>query len=231
MEENLNKISVAIPTYEASGFGAQYLSRNLEILSKQSFKNFDVVISDNSENSDIEKVADNYKQKLAIKFFKNANRGMSVNLNNCLKKCTGQFIKIVFLDDFLFHENALMDISDNLDESTFWLITACEHTKDGSTFYRPFYPRYNHMIHLGNNTISSPSVLTIKNFDDKLFFDENLTWLMDVDYYKRCYIKFGNPKILNKINVVNTTSPTQTSSVITKDQIKKEFIYSKEKFE
>ena len=43
------------------------------------------------------------------------------------------------------------------------MVTASEHSQDGVNFYRPFYPNYNDQIHLGKNTISSPSVLTIKN--------------------------------------------------------------------
>ena len=49
---------------------------------------------------------------------------------------------------------------------------------------------------------------------------------MDVDYYKRCYKKFGNPRILNRINVVNRTSLSQTSNSITEKQIREETQYT-----
>ena len=45
------KISVCIPTYEMRGFGAAFLKQCLDILKKQTFKDFDVVISDYSNNS------------------------------------------------------------------------------------------------------------------------------------------------------------------------------------
>ena len=78
---------------------------------------------------------------------------------------------------------------------------------------------------MGKNTISSPSVLTIKN-EKPLLFDEKLIWLMDVDYYKRCYNKFGNPKIINNINVVNRIGLHQVSNSIVNLSIKiKETIY------
>jgi hypothetical protein len=121
-------------------------------------------------------------------------------------------IKILFQDDFLYSSTSLEETVQAFDlEKDMWLVTACEHTIDGTTFIRPFYPTYNHNIHRGKNTISSPSVMTIKN-DHPLLFDENLLWLMDVDYYKRCYERFGKPKILNTITVVNRVGDHQVSN-------------------
>jgi hypothetical protein len=54
--------------------------------------------------------------------------------------------------------------------------------------------------------------------------------LMDVDYYKRCYDKFGEPTILNKINVVNTVGSHQVSQNITPEQMEQELNYVKEKY-
>ena len=58
-------------------------------------------------------------------------------------------------------------------------------------------------MHKGNNTFSSPSTLTIKNDENKKFFNEELIWLMDVEYYKRMYDSYGEPSYLTSVNVVN----------------------------
>ena len=130
------------------------------------------------------------------------------------------------MDDFLYSKNSLEKIVNNFDlENDNWMITACEHSKNGKSFFRPFYPKYNKYIYFGKNTISSPSVLTIKN-ESPLLFDEKLIWLMDVDYYKRCYNNFGSPKILNDINVVNRVGSHQVSNSIINLKIKiRELIY------
>lgn len=219
-------LSIAIPCYEAKGFGAFYLEKNLTLLLDQTFKNFEVIISDNSRNDNVLNSTNKYSNKLNIKYFKNDRIGMSKNTNFAIDKCCGNFIKILYQDDFLYSRHSLSDIAKETLNDFDWLVTACEHSNDGETFYRSFYPKYNHDIHLGNNTISSPSVLTIKNSNDKLFFDENITWLMDVDYYKRCYKKFGNPRILNTINVVNRTASSQTSHSISEQQILEETKYT-----
>jgi len=218
--------SVAIPAYEANGKGVEFLKFSLNILENQSFRDFEIVVSDNSLDDKIQELCRIYSQKLNINYFKNPNRSMSGNLNNTIKKCKGDFIKILFQDDFLYSKDSLSDIYKEIDRDTYWLVTGTEHLDDKNYRYiRPFYPTYNSNILLGNNTISCPSVLTIKNTEDIMMFDENLTWLMDVDYYERLYRKFGLPKILNKINVVNRLSQEQSSSIISQEIKNKETEY------
>lgn len=198
------------------GLGAKFLRESFEILVKQTFKDFDIVISDHSTGDDIKNLCEEYGSQLEIHYFKNSeNRGKSsANLNNAIKHATGKLIKILFQDDFLFDDKSLAKTVANFDlEKDFWLASACEHSKDGKTFIRPFYPKYNRKIHLGKNTISSPSVITIKN-DSPLLFDENLIWLMDCDYYRRCYESFGEPKILNEITVVNRMGDHQVTQTL-----------------
>lgn len=229
----MNLISICIPTYEMGGQGHMFLKKSFEILTNQTFKDFNVIVSDHSKDNFIEGLCVQYENKLNIKYYKNTEKrgSSSANINNAIKNADGKLIKILFQDDFLFNERSLEEIVKNFDtEKDNWLVTACTHSKDGVNFFNPIYPIYNNLIHLGKNTISSPSVLTIKN-ENPLFFDENLLWLMDVDYYKRCYNKFGNPKIINEINVVNGIGLYQVSSSMVNTLVKiKELIYIVKKF-
>lgn len=226
-------LSICIPTYEMKGLGVKFLKESFDILSKQTFKDFEVIVSDHSRDNSIKKLCEKYSKIFDLKYFKNPEKigSSSSNLNNAIKKATGKIIKILFQDDFLFNEKSLEEIVKNFDlEKDFWLASACEHSNDGKNFIRTFYPKYNHKIHLGKNTISSPSVISIKN-KSPLIFDENLIWLMDCDYYRRCYEQFGEPKILNKITVVNRIGKHQvTNKIVTKKLRKEELRYMINKF-
>ena len=48
---------------------------------------------------------------------------------------------------------------------------------------------------LEKNTVSSPSVLAFEA-GHGLMFDENLVWLMDVEFYHRIACQFSDPAIL-----------------------------------
>ena len=227
-------LSVCIPTYEMHGKGAKFLEHSFKLLEIQTFKDFNVIISDNSLDDKIKDLCDKYKESLDIKYIRNSEgRGsLSPNLNNTIKNADSKIIKVLFQDDFLYNEDSLQTTVGHFDlNKDKWLISRCEHSIDGFTFLRDFIPRYNHDIHLGINTLSCPSVLTILN-EDPLFFDNNLLNLMDCDYYKRCYIKFGEPKILNVITVVNRMGMHQTSNTIVNHELhNKELEYVKQKFE
>lgn len=207
-------ISVCIPTYEMGGVGHVFLKQSLDILCDQNFKDFDVVISDSSKDDKIKNLCDSYKGKLEINYFRNkGSTGASSNINNSIKNATGKLIRILCQDDFLYGNNSLDIIAKNFDlNKDNWLVTACIHTKDNKNFFKPFYPKWNNKIHL-KNTIGAPSILTIKN-ENPLFFDENLTWLLDCDYYKRCYDKYGLPKIVNDTTTAIRLSEHQLTNTV-----------------
>ena len=79
-------ISVCIPTYEMRGLGHIYLKESLDILCKQTFKDFDVVVCDNSKNTEIKSLCEKYAQKLDLHYFANPmGTGLSSNLNCIIK--------------------------------------------------------------------------------------------------------------------------------------------------
>ncbi len=220
-------ISVCIPTYEMNGVGRDMLKRNLDILKTQTLKDFEVVISDNSEDDEIKHLceSDDYKT-LHFNYFKNQRKGMAQNTNEAIRNARGEIIKILYMDDYLMDNASLQKIKDGF--KGYWMVTGCEHD-DGKQRYNPHYPTYNKKIYLGKNTIGSPSVLSIKN-ENIIFFDENMTWLLDCDYYKRLYEKYGDPTILNDINVVIGTSKDQMTHILSNKTKRKELFYMIKKY-
>ena len=225
-------LSVCIPTYEMHGKGAEFLAQSFNMLTQQTFQDFDVVISDNAQDNSIRAVCDEYAPKLTIHYFKNQDpaHGMSSNVNNAIQNATGRIIKILFLDDLLASTTALQTITDNFDTTTdTWMAVGCSHTRDGKSAARPHTPTYNDRIHLGKNTIGSPSVIVLKN-ETPLLFDTKLKWLMDCDYYKRCHDTFGEPKLLNDILVMIRVGDHQvTNQEVTRELVATERAYLEQK--
>lgn len=225
-------VNICIPTYDKDGNTIQHLNQSFNILEKQSYKNFNLIITDNSKNDNVKKLCKSWHSKLNIKYYLNDIKyGMSQNINYCLSKADGEVIKILFQDDYLLNENSLeLLVSHFVGNYNHWLITACCHTNDGVNLFKPLYPFYHDNIHYGENTISCPSVLMFKN-ENILEFDENLCWLMDVEYYKRLYEKFGLPSICNYITVVNREHVNQTSNILSIENKNKDLKYIKNKYE
>ncbi len=217
-------LSIAVPTYEMPD--ADYFFRRLlESLWNQSFQNFEIVVTDNSENNEIKKICDWYKT--GIRYFYNPKKGMAPNTNEAIKQSQGDYIKILYMDDYMVDDNAIKKIVDNLKGQ--WLVTGCTHSINGEDYFNNHYPTYSEDIHTGHNTIGSPSVLTIKN-EDPLLFDEEMTWLLDCDLYKRYYDKYGPPTIIDEVNVIIGLHDGQLTHTMGDERKIKEVEYIRQKY-
>jgi hypothetical protein len=218
--------SVAIPTWGINGKGVEYLEHSFNILAQQSFTDFEVVISDHSEDNDIENLCNSWSSMMDIKYMRNSyGRGkIALNLNNAIRHSNGVFIKMLFQDDFLYDTDSLQIIFDSIAENQDkdWFITSCVHTDDCITMYDRMTPYYHNRIYAGVNTISCPSVLTVRNEEDMPIFDESLNWLVDVEYYKRLHDAYGDPVVIDIICAVNRNAEVRATNIITEKQKQEE---------
>lgn len=216
------------------GKGGDFLDFNLEKILNQSYKNYEVVVSDHCESDLIKGVCDRYLSLgMDIKYLRNESRrgNSSVNINNAILNSQGEIIKILFQDDFFFRSKSLQEIVNVFSSNPIhWMVTACCHSLDGKSFERDYYPKYTEDIMEGNNLISSPSVLSFLRSSNQILFDENLVWLMDCDIYKRLYMEYGDPFYLNSINVVNRTWEGQFNNHIPWEKKMREIQYGREKY-
>ncbi len=151
---------------------------------------------------------------------------MAENTNSGIKKARGEIIKILYMDDYLAHPDSLKVIVDNFKGG--WLATGCLHD-DGISIGSPHLPKWNDDIGKGVNTIGSPSVMAIEN-NNPLLFDENLSWLLDCDYYKRLFDRYGPPTLLNDLNVVLGVGSHQMTQILTDNEKLVEYNYINYKY-
>lgn len=126
---------------------------------------------------------------------------MAENSNAGIKKARGEYIKILYLDDCLSHPKALEEM---IKSDGNWLICGTNNNPN---------PYWTDDIETGNNRLGSPSALMMKN-DDPLLFDENLSWLLDCDLYKRMYKRYGAPDLLWGDHVTIGEHPGQMTHLL-----------------
>ena len=152
--------------------GDRFLWRLVNSLTKQTFKDCELVVTKEGR--------------------------MAENTNAGIKKAKGEIIKILYMDDYLAHSDSLQVIVNNFKGG--WFATGCLHD-DGVSIGSPHFPKWNENVIKGNNTIGSPSVIAMEN-NDPLLFDENMSWLLDVELYKRLYERYGEPTLVDDLNVI-----------------------------
>lgn len=210
------KISVCIPAYEMNGQGATYLEASFEALRGQDFDDFDVIVSDQSRDMAVHDLCEGWRDRLTIRHIWNrdAPRQASANVNRALDEAEGEILKILFQDDYLCATDALSQIYSTLHAGEAkWLLTGSGVTRDGDTIERPMIPKLTEKLHFGKNTVSSPSVLALRQeCTDR--FDTDLIWLMDVEFYRRLWNAHGAPAIVPEVLVANRLHDGQVSAGI-----------------
>jgi glycosyltransferase involved in cell wall biosynthesis len=229
--ENLKPtLSICIPCYEMHKSGVTFLDNLLQSIATQLVSDdqrfrTEIVISDHSEDDKIEKLVDEYigKQALAINYVRNSEqRGSSShNINNCIKNSKGDYIKPIFQDDYFSNNKALATVFDVIDNNpTSWVLQSYHHYHlENGEHFRYRTPHYNTDIQSGNNTIGPPSCVVFPN--DNNLFDENLIWYMDIEFYHRMFIKYGEPLVIQQDGIVNTLWGGQVTNTRIDDSVKK----------
>lgn len=210
----MTEISIAIPTYEMKGMGAYYLKELFETIKKQDFTDYEVCISDHSENEEVFEVCGQYANYFKIKYYKNKDRrgNCSSNANSSVEMCEGKITKIIFQDDLFVSKSALSIIKKVFDEEkTSWCFNGFSHTKDGKYHFRTMIPKWTDMLLEGRNLLGNPSGVSFLT-EKFVGFDENLVLLMDTDFYHRMRYNHGMPSIIEDCLTSNREHEGRTSS-------------------
>jgi hypothetical protein len=212
----MSKISIAIPTHDRGVNGGLWLSELFETLKCQTFKDFDIVISDQSKNNIIYNTCEKYKENFNINYFQCEGNNPCKNINTAIENCSAEIIKIIFSDDLVVSDNYLQRVFEEFQTSDKkWLVSSCNHT-DGVNYYNDVIPKWNENI-LTTNTISSPSVCAVlKKYVEK--FDENVKMLLDTDFYYRMYYLHGEPIYLNDVKISNREHCDRIAEILLADK-------------
>jgi len=216
------KISVVIPVYNFKG--AEALTRRcIESVLKQKYPDeIEIVVSDNSDG-ELRELVSAYGVKYVVNM---GMKNMPENTNNAINNATGDIIKILYQDDFLYKKNALSSIAKAFTPETNWVATGCIHTYDGKNLFNPHEPYYS----FTDNTIGSPSVIAFRK-DVTERFDSRFSWILDLDFYRRLLKNYGHPKILKVVCTVIGLHEQQMTHKLTESQKITELIMLDKKYQ
>jgi len=229
------KVSVVIPCYEYNGKGVRYLSDMFRTISRQTIKEVEVVITDHSIDNSIQTFCEDNIFDLNIIYKRNEiGRGnASINKNVAMDMATGEIVKMMYMDDYFFTENALELTYDAFSKSDkMWLVCGTNHTRDdGKTFDTYLMPRWNdNMLRArGNNTMSGVSVISYRNDNMNVRWDPNTCMLMDIDFYYQLRKKYGDCIYLNDCLITQRVNKDALSSTTSDIEVQKEFEYCRKK--
>lgn len=228
------KVSICIPAYKEP----ELTTECLKSVCNQTFTDYEVIITDDSPDQSIEHVVSLFKDKIrSIKYYKNKETlGPAKNWNECIKMASGEYIKIIHRDDkFTFTNSLEQFVSEAKDNLFVFSGTRSKSAATGNV--RDIITKKNALKNLRKkplnlltgNIIGAPSVTFFKK--DNLFFDTNLKWLVDVDFYIRMLQERSFSYIPIPLMTVSTDGEWQiTKSCQNKEIEFKEWFYLYNKF-
>lgn len=186
---SIPKVSVCVPAYNQP----ELLERCLFSVADQKYKDYEVIVTDDSTNDDVRKVVLGFAEKFKLKYQKNPSPlGSPENWNAAIAMAAGEYIKIMHHDDWFSSEESLGEFVKVLDENpassfVFSASNACTASGQTSFIHSPTQKQLNVLKESPNhlfsgNFIGAPSAVIYrrnKNFQ----YDKNLKWLVDIDFY------------------------------------------------
>jgi glycosyltransferase involved in cell wall biosynthesis len=181
-------ISICIPAYKQT----EFVVRAIQSVLKQSYKNVEIIISDDSPNEDIKIAIQSYISELNIKYYHNSPALKSPkNWNNAIRLATGEFYMLLHQDDWLDSADCLSTYISAFNANPKAQFIFCKNTAiqpDGTkltlqylrSLLKDMSKRPNHILRA--NVIGPPSNTMLRK-GVGVEYDENYIWLVDVDYY------------------------------------------------
>lgn len=101
MNHQNHLVSVCIPTYN----GEKYLAAALDSVEQQTYKNIEILVSDDDSKDETLQILNTFAQKTKFPFkvFEHIPSGIGANWNNTIKHAKGEYIKFLFQDDLLYY--------------------------------------------------------------------------------------------------------------------------------
>ena len=205
MGTNSFKVSICIPAYN----NAQSVERLLSSVEMQNCREYEVILTDDSEGDEIERLV---QGKTYVKYYKNRQRlGSTENWNEAIAKSSGEYIKIMHHDDWFAHADSLKEFVEMLDRhpEAALAFSGTRQVEEENSYDRcisdmdvALIKQDYRNLYLGN-TIGSPSAVIVRRSALEaaggIVYDKRLSWLVDMEYYMQ--ILKENPRF------VYTTKP------------------------
>jgi glycosyltransferase involved in cell wall biosynthesis len=219
MNAAANLISVCIPAFRQP----ESLLRTIDSVLTQKSCNFEIVITDDSEDRSVETALQPYLSDSRVRYFKNSVRlGAVPNWNASIRHAAGRVIKMLHHDDWLCGDTSLATLAKPvLEGEAPFVFCACRQmsvTGEELSVHRFTATQIDELkaspdCLVFGNFIGAPSVCA---FDAKIGcarFDPNYTWLADAEFYIRFLNAAGNRFVYRNDPLINVTtdSPAQIS--------------------
>lgn len=182
-------ISICIPAYKR----IVDLEKLLNSIGEQTFKNFEVIVTDDSPDDTVKNFCLNYPCQFKLVYYRNSTPlGTPENWNEGIRRSTGEWVKLMHDDDYFANDSCLATyfeyIKANSDTEVFYSAFIFEDLKNkiqrtiSCNLYDRFFLRLSPYHMLRRNYFGNPSCIIIKK-NVPYLYDNRFKYIVDFAYY------------------------------------------------
>jgi glycosyltransferase involved in cell wall biosynthesis len=182
-------ISICIPAYK----NEDYVRRLLDSIAIQTFRDFEVIVTDDSRSPALQALCEGYGTHFPIAYFANETQlNTPENWNRAISHARGEWVKLVHDDDWFAGGHALSEFAGAARESKADFIFSGFYNvyADGSKKKFVMTGWERHLLAtspanlLKRNFIGHPSTTLVRN-NREVWYDRQLKWVVDIEFYIR----------------------------------------------
>lgn len=230
------KVSICIPCYEQ----IKYLKSSMDSILIQTYKDYEVIISDDSKSELVENYIEQLKPLFNNNLFYHRNvpaKGTPGNWNCAMDYANGELIHLLHHDDYYSSPNSIEMmviaaeeqpgvnvfvgevISQNIATGEFKKLEVTE------SFLRKV--KSNPKVVFFANLIGPPSIVFFRK-TAKAYFDVKMKWLVDMEYYYRLFNANPNWSFMRKpfVTSINNAEHNVTNDCLLNPEVEiYEYLY------
>ncbi len=198
-------ISICIPAYKR----VADLERLLFSISQQSYKNFEVIITDDSPNDVVKDFITNYQHNFSLLYYKNTQAlGTPENWNEGFRKANGDWLKLMHNDDYFANNDCLLCFVKAIEQqpkvdvfySAFMFEDISNNKQDiiKCNAYDRWLLRLSPYHLLKRNYFGNPSCVLLKK-SVPFFYDNRFKYIVDFAYYMELLLHNVKCSYLDKV--------------------------------
>jgi glycosyltransferase involved in cell wall biosynthesis len=225
-------VSICIPAYRQ----ASVLKVLLDTIDAQTYRDFEVVISDDSPDHEVQQLCLHYTG-FPIRYFRNSpSKGSPANWNHAISLAEGAWVKLMHHDDYFSGPDSLQHFMDAVQQdggqADYYFCKSWINDKIQNTLSKyqvddailALIKNQPALLFMGN-LIGAPSAGLFRKGID-IQYDASLIWLVDIEFYIRLLKQFKVkhiPEFL--VTTVNSTTQLTNSLRDNKDVEIREFLF------
>lgn len=189
------KVSVGIPVYN----GQDYIREAIDSVLNQTFTDFEIIIVDNQSTDDTVNIVKEYNDPRIKLFINETNIGIIPNWSKVMEYSTGDYMKVLPADDYLYPECLALQVKvlDDDKEKKISLVTGRRNiiNHEGKTILSRGFSRtkkqmkgvdaINRVIRSGANSIGEggPVLFRREILEKTGYFDTEIFYVFDLDLW------------------------------------------------